>query len=301
MLITSFSINQHPFDFLHQTDAPCAVANSEMHYHGDIFELLYILKGNCTFMVEGNRYRVSGGDILITRPDEIHMMIHGFPRAEYERFNISLPGSFFTYHHCENLKTVFTNRRTGAGNLIPASCVRERNIPGIIWDMEKYCQENTAPENAWELDIVMSAKMTELLYNLNRAVPKAGPYSFSNDKISDITRYINENLASDLSLDLLSGKFFVSKGYLCSLFKAQTGMTINKYITHKRLLKVQELYGKGERLIDASALAGFHTYSTFHRMYVKEFGLTPKTGLNGSADTRYVRVSGHKDSTKIIE
>ena len=275
MYITRYALAEHPFGFQYQVDSAEKVENSKMHYHGDVFEILYMISGNCSYMVEGKRYKVSAGDIVFTRPDEIHMMIHELPKTEYKRVVFSVPGKFFVRHRCEALKAVFTNRKPGVDNLIPASSAVERDIPRIIMDMKRYCEEN-APEQ----DIIMSGKLIELLYNLNKAVPEKDSLSyFANDKIKEVIGFINEHLNYELSLDFLADKYYISKGHLCQLFKEQTGMTVNKYITHKRLLKVQELYVSGYTLLNASHEAGFGDYSTFHRMYVKEFGVTPKAGM----------------------
>lgn len=275
MYITPYLIYDHQFGFLHQSDAPQEVRNSRLHYHSDIFELLYLIKGNCSCMVEGNRYRLSSGDAIIARPDELHMMIHEEPITQYERINIEIPGKFFVRNHCESLKTIFTKRKAGMDNLIRAEQLNVRNIHYIINDMKRYCDENDQ-----NLDIVMNSKMIEFLYNLNKVRVSNYGMNFSHEKIRDIIIYINDNLNSELSLDILAKQFYISKGYLCYIFKEQTGMTINKYITYKRILKVQELYSNGISLIDASSDAGFGSYSTFHRMYIKEFGKTPKADLD---------------------
>ena len=274
MYITPYLACNHQFVFLLQSDTPQEVRNSRLHYHSDIFEILYLISGNCSYMVEGNRYKLSPGDAVIARPDELHMMLHEEPLTQYERVNIEIPGRFFVHNHCEDLKTIFTKRKSGTGNLIPAEQIKARNIHYIINDMIRYCDEKDA-----NLDIVMNSKMIELLYNLNKTRVSDYPKNFSHEKIRDIIVYINKSLDDNLSLDALAKKFYISKGHLCYMFKEQTGMTINKYITYKRILKVQELYSKGMSLINASVEAGFGSYSNFHRMYVKETGKTPKVDL----------------------
>ena len=275
MYITPYLIYDHDFGFLHQYDNPDEVKNSRLHYHSDIFELLYFISGNCYYMVDGNHYRLSAGDAVIARPDELHMMVHEAPLTKYERVNIEIPGKFFVHNRCESLKDIFTYRKAGVGNLILKNQLNERNIQYIINDMKKYCDENDK-----NLDIVMNSKLIELLYNLNKTRVYTNAPSFSHDKIRDIIVYINDNIESDLSLDTISKKFYMSRGHLCALFKEQTGMTLNKYISYKRMLKVQELYSSGMKLIDACANAGFGSYSNFHRMYVKEFGKTPKVDMD---------------------
>ena len=94
--------------------------------------------------------------------------------------------------------------------------------------------------------------------------------------VTRATSYINENLSSDLSLDILSGKLFTSKTYLCRVFKENTGITVGNYITKKRFLKAAALIKDGHTLSDAAQLAGFSDYSSFYKTCITETGSSPR-------------------------
>lgn len=49
-----------------------ATAPLPPHYHRDCFEFTYVVQGNLTFHVDHRRYELSGGDLFLTFPDEIH-------------------------------------------------------------------------------------------------------------------------------------------------------------------------------------------------------------------------------------
>ena len=49
-----------------------ATAPLPPHYHRDCFEFTYVVQGNLTFHVDHRRYDLSGGDLFLTFPDEIH-------------------------------------------------------------------------------------------------------------------------------------------------------------------------------------------------------------------------------------
>lgn len=135
-------------------------------------------------------------------------------------------------------------------------------------------------ENDGALNIVMKSKLIELLYNLNRISIKSEKHSFYDEHVKEILLYINDNITADLSLDSIAGHFFINKYHLCHMFKQQTGLTVNKYVTYKRILLVRELYAKGVSLIDASIEAGFGNYSNFYKMYLRETGKSPKLDLS---------------------
>lgn len=57
------------------------------------YELLYLIRGNLTYFIEGRKYAVASGDMILIAPNDIHLLQIA-PGAEYERivlhFNLNL-------------------------------------------------------------------------------------------------------------------------------------------------------------------------------------------------------------------
>jgi len=87
---------------------------------------------------------------------------------------------------------------------------------------------------------------------------------------------INLNLNEDLSIDIISEKFYLNKYYLMHLFKQETGYTLHNYIQKKRVIRAAELLRSGLQAGEVCSLCGFGDYSTFVRTFKKEFNLSPK-------------------------
>ena len=49
-----------------------AIAALDSHYHRNCFEFTYLVHGNVRFSVGGHSYPLSGGDLFVTLPDEVH-------------------------------------------------------------------------------------------------------------------------------------------------------------------------------------------------------------------------------------
>ena len=49
-----------------------AIAPLDTHYHKDCFEFTYLVHGNVRFSVDGRTYPLSGGDLFVTLPNEVH-------------------------------------------------------------------------------------------------------------------------------------------------------------------------------------------------------------------------------------
>ncbi len=240
----------------------------QLHSHEGIYEILYMLQGDSSFWVEGTSYRMQRGDLVIARSDEMHLMRHR-SRCVYERLVINVNKEYFLLNNCQDYLKVFDMRPVGVGNHFSAEALREGGVTGILERLEEYLVLGEKP-------LIQSA-LTELLYHLNTLSDRDGLER--GGVVHDIVMYINENITQPLTLDLLSEQFYISKYYMCRQFKKRIGMSIAKYITHKRIMLVRELYSSGKNLTEACIDAGFGDYSSFYVAYKKLTGTSPRADL----------------------
>lgn len=262
------------FNYSHSTDYSPDKSNFTLHTHSDHCEIIIFIKGNSEFRAEGSIYKLNSYDIAISHSTEMHIICHNKPVTPYERVVLHIKNSFFIQNGCERFLDLFTNRALGENNIISHNSVSERNISQTISDIDKYISENDSMMHK-----AIEAKVIDLLYNLYKMAPRNKEATFYNDKIKDVIMYINNNISSTLSINDIADNFFISKYYLCHIFKEYSGLTINKYITLKRIMLVKELVAKGWSIINASMEAGFGSYSNFYKAFLKETGKPPKDAL----------------------
>ena len=94
-------------------------------------------------------------------------------------------------------------------------------------------------------------------------------------RVSPILDYIRDNLSEPLTLDQIAGQFYISKHYLCRIFKAATGFSVMEYIIYSRVLQARQLLQKGVSVQQAGELSGFSDNSHFIRTFGHLTGLTP--------------------------
>jgi len=98
-----------------------------------------------------------------------------------------------------------------------------------------------------------------------------------SDIVFKTTNYIKKNCADKLSLDSLAKEVFLSKSYLSSIFKKETGMSLTAYITKVRVEKSKKLLlEKNASLAVISDQCGFKDQSYFTKVFKKETGVSPK-------------------------
>ena len=106
-------------------------------------------------------------------------------------------------------------------------------------------------------------------------------FDLSQVKHSDVvfktTSYVKRNCAEKLSLDSLAREVYLSKSYLSSIFKKETGMSLTAYITKVRVEKSKKmLLEDNTSLALISSQCGFKDQSYFTKVFKKETGVSPK-------------------------
>ena len=105
-------------------------------------------------------------------------------------------------------------------------------------------------------------------------------FQFSSHKHTDIiykaVDYIRRNYASKLSLQEMAEYLFISRQYLCRIFKESTGQTVGGYITYVRIEESKKLLRNSQvDIIDIPERVGFENQSYFTKIFKKETGTTP--------------------------
>lgn len=91
-----------------------------------------------------------------------------------------------------------------------------------------------------------------------------------------IEQYIQAHLSERISIDMLAGRFFLSKNALYRLFHDEFQITVNAYITRVRLVRAQQLLkDPALELVQVSAMCGFSDYNYFIRVFKKQLHTTP--------------------------
>lgn len=87
---------------------------------------------------------------------------------------------------------------------------------------------------------------------------------------------IDSDLSADLSLSSLSRHLGLSSGYLCAIFKKETGKTVSEYIREKRIKYAAHLLSSTNLQVQTIALhCGIVDIQYFSKIFKKQIGMTP--------------------------
>lgn len=261
------------FEFYHYRDE----SPFEVEYHNHMFyEVFFFLSGDVTYIIEGKSYRIRPGDIVLINNRELHKTVVN-PGKTYERYVIWLEPDFIkSLGEDTDLTLCFERSAESNYNILRPRTEFYMAINKILSRIK-----NAVCSNGYGNRILHKCYLAELLVYLNRAFLDSKDEDIEldvvyNDKVSNVIRYINDNLNEELSLEILATRFYVSKYHLLREFKKHTGYTIHKYIHKKRLIMARVLLKEELKVIEVCHKCGFADYSNFIRAFKNEFGCSPK-------------------------
>ena len=97
------------------------------------------------------------------------------------------------------------------------------------------------------------------------------------DTVYKVIDFIKNNYHRHITLEELSSATYISKTYLSTLFKKETGYSIWEYINDVRVNRAQSLLANSDlSIVEISRMCGFEDQSYFTKVFRKIAGITPK-------------------------
>lgn len=145
--------------------------------------------------------------------------------------------------------------------IVLISSVMEEEIP--VEKMKELIHEAETPE-----EILI---LVESLANVN---PQE---SASHSQIVIALNYMQEHFMEDLYLEDVAKAAYLSPGYLCRIFKNETGYSFKEYLHKLRIEKAQQLIRDTDhRYYEIAELVGYKNYKYFSSYFSKIVGCTAK-------------------------
>lgn len=248
------------------------------HYH-DFNKIIIFLSGNINYTIEGKSYLLKPYDIVLVNAGEIHRP-SVLDSSAYERIIIYVSTQFLNSYSGEefDLKYCFERAKKEHSNVLRIHAIDKSKLYQVCAELEY-----SFADDAFAKELYQKILFLEFMIQLNRtAISNHINYldsNIGNTKLLQILDYINEHLAEEITIDILSAQFYLNRYYLMHYFKEETGYTIGNYISEKRILLAKNLVQNGCSITDACYQSGFKNYSAFSRAFKKTFHTIPKNAL----------------------
>lgn len=252
-----------------------------IHIH-DCYEIYFSISGGKQFLIDNRFYNFRPGDLFFINQFESHYLSQ-VDSATHERIVLSVFPDYLKHFSTEqtDLNYCFSCRDTAFGHKISLTAEEQNRFLYYIHKLSE--------NNEFGQDILDQTAFLELITYLTRLFLARrkeenttetrenqvciGPHSA---QIDAILSYVNLHLTEELTLPKLASNFYLSTSYLCKIFKDETGTTINRYITAKRITRAKILLSEGHSVTETYTMCGFGDYSNFLKVFTKAVGISPK-------------------------
>lgn len=252
----------------------------DMHIH-DCYEIYYSISGGKQFLIDQKFYAIKPGDIFVINQYESHKLTQ-VDSMVHERIVLSIHPEYAKRlsTSATNLDACFSDRSADFSHKISFNKEQQKRFLYLI--------NKITNAEGYGQDVMEQSAFMEMMLMINAAV--LAPHevlsrtdSVYNKQVDDILAYINQNIASPISIQQLAETFFLSESYICRIFKSSTGTTINKYINARRISIAKALLNDGDSVMEAYEKSGFTDYSNFFKTFTKAVGISPKKYAQFSA------------------
>lgn len=240
-----------------------------MHYH-NAFELYYLVKGDREYFIGDEFYKLTEGDIVLIPPTVLHRTAGKGATRFLVHFSKELLLNFFMP---EALDLLPLDRPLAFRADASVQEQIARDLTSMLTEYQSCDGDNATP--------LLFGYLYRILFTLATTQNGYVAEAYSDARIGQIIRYINENYASIGEIDEIAERFFISKFYLCRIFNKKFGLPLITYLNTIKIRAACELM-KSERLTmtEIATHCGFNSSSYFCKVFKSIKGVSPMTYRN---------------------
>lgn len=232
----------------------------------EAYTLMYNFRGDKKHLVEGNRYLINPGDMLITKPNEAFTrFVSLHDDSEYGVF-IFMRSVIKQFDPKYLLLDKLDNREPGEANVL--------RFPDEIRNYVEFAIKSIdRNKDDYHKRLLIYATLLQLLEVIAhteaiRIDPKPCEHR-------EILAYINQDISLPHTNQSLANHFFMSESQFRRVFKQITGSTLTDYLNTKRVNCARQLIRTGTKAKDAAQAVGFNQYISFYNANKKLYVSTP--------------------------
>ncbi|MBP3390991.1 MAG: PocR ligand-binding domain-containing protein [Clostridia bacterium] len=191
----------------------------------------------------------------------VYRCVHGLFEAVAPIYHYGILSGYLMMGQVCDDKQKYSKRLT-------QSLVRVVNDESRVWEIFNSIGE--VPQELFDSYILIMRVIAEYVTQTNRS------FDANESQAGLVMKYIKQNYASKITLDILAEKFSCSQSMLVKCFKREFGTTIMNALMDVRLKKAAEHLKNGRLSVkEIAAECGFSEQNYFSKAFSKHFGCSP--------------------------
>lgn len=254
-----------------------------MEWHIQL-ELFICIKGRGKYYIGDKVYAFEKGDIFVINDSELHKSAI-YENEYFDAFIVMFSAEKMFKNQIPSsdldLLDIFYRRPGTFSHLYRPGPDKQKEYQGMCDLMLKEYEERREGYKD-----ALRALLTWMLLELHREYFRneqqnvcytVGEKLKHKKIISEVLNYIEQHYREDMNLGELAEMLYVNQSYLSREFKKDTGYSMIKFITNKRIREARSLLCDTDMLItDIATSVGYNNITHFNAMFKKEIGISPK-------------------------
>lgn len=248
-----------------------AIPALQPHYHENCFELTYISKGSLHFSVDKRGYHISGGDLFIANPNEVHdtdaypMSLHSM---YWFQLDVSDPDNFLYLEKKAALRLI--SQLDG----LPMRVIKLEEEAAHAMLTRVFVDFSSQSQRQRDMGATL------LTYFLHFVIQSADRLRFSLEPdIGRAASYVLDHLDEELSMEQLAKVANLSVSRFKQKFKSQMGLPPREYVNAERMRAAEVLLQEGLTVMEAAMELGFSSSNYFAVVFRRHMGCSPREYL----------------------
>lgn len=241
------------------------------HHCHSFFEIYYVDRGNCRFMVENNIYDLRKGDFLLIPPDVLH----------YTRYLDGPCKKYGIYFRSDDISPQVSAAMPGGSSFFQETRIFQ--LPDAHHYQAELLLDRMLTEEKIEdsrTEAMLYLQLQELLLFCSRNC------SFLQDIPANIrttdrqivlaARYISDHYMEPISAADIASAAGFSPNYLSKRFREAAGIGVHEYLMFVRLQHAAlDLVSTNDSITEIALRSGFSDSNYFKDAFKKKYGITP--------------------------
>ena len=241
------------------------------HHCHSFFEIFYVNRGNCRFMVEDNIYDLRKGDFLLIPPDALH----------YTRYLDGPCKKYCVYFRNSDISPQASDAMPGGSSFFQETRIFQ--LPDAHHYqaellLERMLTEEKIEDSRTEAMLYLQLQELLLFCSRNCSFPQEIPANIrtTDRQIVLAARFINDHYMEPISAADIASAAGFSPNYLSKRFREAAGIGVHEYLMFVRLQHAAlDLVSTSDSITEIALRTGFSDSNYFKDAFKKKYGMTP--------------------------
>lgn len=253
------------YDYLEVRYSRYKTISFPKHTH-DTQSVGIVEQGQGTFYYQGQHQKIGPGDIVFIPAGEVHAC----------NPQVDTGWTYRMFYVDPNWLRHLAEKSTKFNGDIPNFSIPVVQHPGLFRSLAQLHTVIESSAGKLEKESFIYATFTQLITDYSDRTPRPSVRYQESQAVKLALAYLTDNLAENISLDVLSSLTGFSAYHFLRVFRNTVGLPPHAYQTQLRINRAKKLLAGGEDIVQVAYDTGFTDQSHFSNKFKRLVGATPR-------------------------